>query len=180
MCSQSTIKANLENSLLGVHAPKVINITAWSFPGWNTCDNLRARTKQILVEQQAQLMQSNDFAGDLQWQLYDMLKNRNEWWVPGKLVELRQRLEGYWRVRLMTQAVLRFAMLCCAVLCCAVLCYAMYAMVHPAVLCCGLLHCAVLPNFSMWSYEPPASLHAPITPATLCISTKYQRKSLIQ
>ena len=36
--------------------------------------------------------------GDLQWQLYDMLKNRNEWWVPGKLVELRQRLEPYWRV----------------------------------------------------------------------------------
>ena len=38
------------------------------------------------------------YAGDLQWQLYDMLKNRNEWWVPGKLVELRQRLEPYWRV----------------------------------------------------------------------------------
>lgn len=37
-------------------------------------------------------------AGDLQWQLYDVLRNRNEWWVPGKLVELRQRLEGYWRV----------------------------------------------------------------------------------
>ncbi|KAA6428767.1 MAG: carbohydrate-binding module family 45 protein [Trebouxia sp. A1-2] len=35
--------------------------------------------------------------GDLQWQLYDMLNNRNEWWVPGKLVELRQRLEPYWR-----------------------------------------------------------------------------------
>ncbi|DBB11157.1 TPA: Phosphoglucan, water dikinase, chloroplastic [Trebouxia sp. C0006] len=35
--------------------------------------------------------------GDLQWQLYDILKNRNEWWVPGKLVDLRQRLEPYWR-----------------------------------------------------------------------------------
>ena len=40
-------------------------------------------------------------AGDLQWQLYDMLRNRNEWWVPGKLVEIRQRLEPYWRVRLL-------------------------------------------------------------------------------
>lgn len=37
-------------------------------------------------------------AGDLQWQLYDMLRNRNEWWVPGKLVELRQRLEPYRKV----------------------------------------------------------------------------------
>ena len=37
-------------------------------------------------------------AGDLQWQLYDILKNRNEWWVPSKLVDLRQRLEPYWRV----------------------------------------------------------------------------------
>ena len=36
--------------------------------------------------------------GDLQWQIYDMLRNRNEWWVPGKLVEIRQRLEPYWRV----------------------------------------------------------------------------------
>ncbi|KAL3153549.1 Phosphoglucan, water dikinase, chloroplastic [Trebouxia sp. C0009 RCD-2024] len=35
--------------------------------------------------------------GDLQWQLHDLLRNRNEWWVPGKLVELRQRLEAYWR-----------------------------------------------------------------------------------
>lgn len=38
------------------------------------------------------------FAGDLQWQLYDLLGHRNEWWVPGKLVDLRQRLESYWRV----------------------------------------------------------------------------------
>ena len=29
---------------------------------------------------------------------YDMLSNRNEWWVPGKLVDIRQRLEPYWRV----------------------------------------------------------------------------------
>ena len=37
-------------------------------------------------------------AGELQWMCYDMLSNRNEWWVPGKLVDIRQRLEPYWRV----------------------------------------------------------------------------------
>lgn len=36
--------------------------------------------------------------GDLAWQLTDLLQNRNEWWVPGKVVELRQRLAGYWKV----------------------------------------------------------------------------------
>lgn len=29
-----------------------------------------------------------------------MLANRNEWWVPGKIVEVRHRLKGYWQVRL--------------------------------------------------------------------------------
>lgn len=29
-----------------------------------------------------------------------MLSNRNEWWVPGKIVEVRHRLKGYWQVRL--------------------------------------------------------------------------------
>ena len=28
----------------------------------------------------------------------DILANRNEWWVPGKIVEVRHRLSGYWRV----------------------------------------------------------------------------------
>ena len=41
---------------------------------------------------------THNCAGDLQWQLYDLMGHRNEWWVPGKLVELRQRLEPYWRV----------------------------------------------------------------------------------
>ena len=36
--------------------------------------------------------------GDLAWQLTDLLQNRNAWWVPGKIVELRQRLSGYWKV----------------------------------------------------------------------------------
>ena len=36
--------------------------------------------------------------GDLTWNLYDLLSHRNDWWVPGKLVELRGRLEHYWRV----------------------------------------------------------------------------------
>ena len=26
-----------------------------------------------------------------------MLKNRGEWWVPGKIVELRHRLKPYWQ-----------------------------------------------------------------------------------
>ena len=35
--------------------------------------------------------------GDLSWMIGDMLSNRNEWWVPGKVVEIRQRLSGYWK-----------------------------------------------------------------------------------
>lgn len=29
--------------------------------------------------------------------MFDMLSNRNEWWVPGKIVELRERLSHYWK-----------------------------------------------------------------------------------
>lgn len=29
--------------------------------------------------------------------LFDMLKHRNEWWVPGKIVDIRQRLAPVWR-----------------------------------------------------------------------------------
>ena len=43
-------------------------------------------------------------AGELQWMCYDMLSNRNEWWVPGKLVDIRQRLEPYWRVSRLLQS----------------------------------------------------------------------------
>ncbi|EFN54548.1 hypothetical protein CHLNCDRAFT_135335 [Chlorella variabilis] len=35
--------------------------------------------------------------GDLAWNIGDMLKNRGEWWVPGKIVELRHRLKPYWQ-----------------------------------------------------------------------------------
>uniref|UniRef100_A0A383WLS7 Uncharacterized protein n=1 Tax=Tetradesmus obliquus TaxID=3088 RepID=A0A383WLS7_TETOB len=35
--------------------------------------------------------------GDTTWMLFDMLQNRNEWWVPGKIVEVRKRLAGVWR-----------------------------------------------------------------------------------
>ena len=31
--------------------------------------------------------------------MYDILGHRNEWWVPGKIVEARQRLAQYWKVR---------------------------------------------------------------------------------
>ena len=37
--------------------------------------------------------------GDLAWQIGDMLAHRSEWWVPGKIVELRHRLKPYWQVR---------------------------------------------------------------------------------
>lgn len=36
---------------------------------------------------------------DLSWNLSDLLQNRNEWWVPGKIVDLRERLSYYWKVR---------------------------------------------------------------------------------
>lgn len=34
--------------------------------------------------------------GELTWMIGDVLANRNEWWVPGKIVEVRKRLAGYW------------------------------------------------------------------------------------
>jgi hypothetical protein len=34
---------------------------------------------------------------DLQWDVDDLLKNRDAWWVPGKLANIRQRLELCWR-----------------------------------------------------------------------------------
>jgi hypothetical protein len=33
------------------------------------------------------------------WNMYDLLNNRTAWWAPGKIVELRRRLEPIWRVR---------------------------------------------------------------------------------
>lgn len=35
--------------------------------------------------------------GELAWIIGDILANRDEWWVPGKLVEARHRLQPYWR-----------------------------------------------------------------------------------
>lgn len=35
--------------------------------------------------------------GDLQWDIDDMLQNRGEWWVPGKIVQIRERLSPVWR-----------------------------------------------------------------------------------
>lgn len=32
------------------------------------------------------------------WNMYDLLNNRTAWWAPGKIVELRRRLEPIWRV----------------------------------------------------------------------------------
>lgn len=34
--------------------------------------------------------------GELSWIISDILANRNEWWVPGKIVEARRRLVGVW------------------------------------------------------------------------------------
>lgn len=36
--------------------------------------------------------------GETAWMIGDILQNRNEWWVPGKIVTARQRLEPVWRV----------------------------------------------------------------------------------
>ena len=36
--------------------------------------------------------------GDLLWNLHDLLSHRDDWWVPGKLVDLRQRLAEYRQV----------------------------------------------------------------------------------
>ena len=33
---------------------------------------------------------------DLAWHIGDFLANRDAWWVPGKIVEIRQRLKQYW------------------------------------------------------------------------------------
>jgi alpha-glucan,water dikinase len=35
--------------------------------------------------------------GDLSWNISDLLQNRGEWWVPGKIVEVRHRLKPYWQ-----------------------------------------------------------------------------------
>jgi len=34
---------------------------------------------------------------DLRWVISDVLANRHEWWVPGKIVDARGRLAQYWR-----------------------------------------------------------------------------------
>ena len=36
--------------------------------------------------------------GDLLWNLHNLLSHRDDWWVPGKLVDLRERLAGYRQV----------------------------------------------------------------------------------
>ena len=35
--------------------------------------------------------------GDLTWEVDDLLQNRDAWWVPGKIVEIRKRLLPVWR-----------------------------------------------------------------------------------
>jgi alpha-glucan, water dikinase len=42
-------------------------------------------------------MARGSLSGDLQWAIDDMLTNRNEWWVPGKIVEIRDQLSPVWR-----------------------------------------------------------------------------------
>lgn len=34
---------------------------------------------------------------DLRWNLFDLKDHRDEWWVPGKVVELREKLAPYWK-----------------------------------------------------------------------------------
>ena len=35
--------------------------------------------------------------GDIAWQVDDMLRNRDAWWVPGKIVEIREKMLHVWR-----------------------------------------------------------------------------------
>lgn len=42
-------------------------------------------------------MARGSLPGDLQWSIDDMLTNRNEWWVPGKILEIREQLSPVWR-----------------------------------------------------------------------------------
>uniref|UniRef100_A0A0G4HAY6 Uncharacterized protein n=1 Tax=Chromera velia CCMP2878 TaxID=1169474 RepID=A0A0G4HAY6_9ALVE len=34
--------------------------------------------------------------GHVQWMMDDLLQHRHEWWVPGKLVEIREAMKGHW------------------------------------------------------------------------------------
>lgn len=45
-------------------------------------------------------MAKGSLDGDLAWNISDILQNRTAWWVPGKIVEVRERLAGYWKVAL--------------------------------------------------------------------------------
>jgi len=74
----------------GVHLPHVHDAFVW-FRGV-----LRQTHSGI------QLDRANEFAHwvmdeGLQQEINDLLANRNEWWVPGKIVELRSRLQHSWR-----------------------------------------------------------------------------------
>lgn len=42
-------------------------------------------------------MAKGSLDGELNWMIQDVLSHREEWWVPGKIVEVRKRLEGVWR-----------------------------------------------------------------------------------
>ncbi|BDA48979.1 Alpha-glucan water dikinase, chloroplastic [Coccomyxa sp. Obi] len=42
-------------------------------------------------------MAKGSLDGGLQWTLYDILNNRNEWWVPGKIVEAREQVQWVWK-----------------------------------------------------------------------------------
>lgn len=45
----------------------------------------------------AMTMARGSLPGDLQWDIDDMLTNRQEWWVPGKIASIRERLSPVWR-----------------------------------------------------------------------------------
>ena len=39
----------------------------------------------------------NGLPGDLAWEVDDLLQNRDAWWVPGKIIEVRKKLLGVWQ-----------------------------------------------------------------------------------
>ena len=57
-------------------------------------------------------MAKGSLDADLQWNLHDLLSHRQDWWVPGKLVELRLRLQGYREVGLLSHMPRRACLPC--------------------------------------------------------------------
>jgi alpha-glucan, water dikinase len=50
-------------------------------------------------------MAKGSLSEELRYILYDLLANRDAWWVPGKIVEARRQLAAVWQVSAWAQHV---------------------------------------------------------------------------